>query len=101
MSFDRIVLSAIIEAVKEFNSQRPEEKQINSSPDTVLFGEGGKLDSLGLVDFIVTVEETIEEICDRDVTVVDERAMSQDESPLRTIGTLTNYLKILINDKSV
>ena len=33
------------------------------------------------------------------ITIADEKAMSQERSPFRTIGTLVDYIDMLINDK--
>ncbi len=45
-------LTAISQAVAELNLSLPPEKQISSDPDAILFGEGGQLDSLGLVNLV-------------------------------------------------
>jgi acyl carrier protein len=67
--------------------------------DTHLIGRGAVLDSMGLVTLIVDLEQRLEE--DRDVYVVlaDERAMSQQRSPFRTVGTLTDYICQLIEEQ--
>ncbi len=52
------------------------------NPDTQLFGRGSKLDSLGLVNLIVLVEEKTADTFGKSVTIADERAMSQKEQPL-------------------
>lgn len=61
------------------------------SGDTVLFGDGGALDSMGLVTLIVAVEQAIEDKYDASAGLANEKAMSQSKSPYRTIGTLADY----------
>jgi acyl carrier protein len=59
--------------------------------DTPLFGRHGVFDSLGLVSLIVSVEEAIADEFGASVSLADERAMSQANSPFRTIRSLAEY----------
>ena len=88
----------IITSVKEINEQLPQEQQLEKSTKTVLFGKDGKLDSLGLVTLLVKIEQNIEDEFDVSLTIADERAMSQKRSPFRTIGTLADYIDMLLNE---
>jgi len=54
------IIQSIMDAIGEINERFPEEKRLSKSVDTVLNGESGKLDSLGLVSFVVAVEERIQ-----------------------------------------
>ena len=56
------------------------------------------MDSLGLVNLLVIIEQNIEDEFDVSVAIADEKAMSQKYSPFRTIGTLTNYINMLLID---
>jgi len=58
---------------------------------TPLLGRGSPLDSLGLVGVIVSVEQKMQEQTGQPMTLADEKAMSQRNSPFRTIGTLADY----------
>jgi D-alanine--poly(phosphoribitol) ligase subunit 2 len=93
------ILQTIYSAVDEINEQLPEGKTLDKSPDTVLFGNSGKLDSLGLVSLIVTVEQSIQEGFGAEITLADERALSQRNSPFRTISTLSEYISLLLAEK--
>ena len=90
----------IFNAVEEINSQLPDEKQLIKSTKTTLFGREGNLDSLELVNLVVTIEQNIEDIFDLSITIADERAMSQQYSPFRTIGSLADYIEMLLKEKS-
>jgi len=59
--------------------------------DTLLFGTNGALDSMGLVTLIVAVEQAVEDRFEASVSLADEKAMSQANSPYRTVGTLAEY----------
>jgi len=92
------ILQAIYAAVDEVNEQLPRGAALEKSPDTILFGKSGKLDSLALVGLIVAVEQNIQEEFGAAVTLADERALSQKNSPFKTIATLTDYVSLLLND---
>lgn len=60
--------------------------------DTCLVGQNAALDSMGLVTLIVEVEQRLEETCGLVLVLADERAMSQKNSPFRTVQSLTYYI---------
>jgi acyl carrier protein len=66
------------------------------SDDTVLVGKDAVLDSLGVVSLIVEVEQKLEATHGVSVTLANDRAMSQRNSPFRTIGVLTDHLLSMI-----
>jgi acyl carrier protein len=68
------------------------------SADTVLFGKSGSLDSLGLVNLIVAVEQGLEETFEASLTLADERAMSQKNSPFRNVNALAEYVDVLLSE---
>ena len=85
----------LVEMILEVARELQEEEEIEVSEplqgDTPLFGEGGLLDSMGLVSLVVAVEQAIEERLDANVSLADEKALSQANSPYRTIGSLAEY----------
>ncbi len=91
----------ILKAVEEINSQLPVERQLDRSMETTLFGNNGKLDSLGLVNLIVIIEQNVEDEFDRGITIADEKAMSQHHSPFRNISTLVDYIDLLLNENKI
>ncbi len=85
-------LSLIQRAIQDFNNQNLEEEQLLDTPESPLFGKEGKLDSLGLVNLILAVEERISNELDLNITLADERAMSRKNSPFRTVQSLADYV---------
>ena len=67
--------------------------------DTTIYGNDSRLDSLGLINLIVAVEQNIEDEFDVSITIADERAMSQKHSPFRTIGSLAEYIEMLLKEE--
>lgn len=92
------IKDAIFQVMQDINQQLPENKALIISLDTVLYGTNGKLDSLGLVNLILATEEEIEERFDTLISIADERAMSQLNSPFKTVGTLVDYIDELLKD---
>lgn len=70
------------------------------SPDTPLFGDGGVLDSLGLVELIIALEQEIESEAGVTVVLADERAFSQRQSPFATVATLAEYAATRLREAS-
>lgn len=94
------VVEVIFWAIEDLNQQLPEKDRLEKSLETVLFGKAGKLDSLGFVNLIVAVEQRIQEETGQAIALADERAMSQKESPFRTVDTLANYIMSILDDAS-
>lgn len=94
------IVKIIFSAVDETNLLLPNNGQLTKSTKTPLFGDLSKLDSLGLVSFIMATEQKIEEELGVSITLADERAMSQKNSPFRTVGTLADYIYLLLKRNS-
>ena len=90
------VLPLIIDSLLELKGQRIKLPSDLGS-ETLLFGQDGILDSLGLVSLVVAVEQGIEEKFGVSVSLADEKAMSQRNSPYRTVGSLAEYAGRLIH----
>ncbi|MDP7194614.1 MAG: acyl carrier protein, partial [SAR202 cluster bacterium] len=99
MSKNERIKQVIINSISDVNLNLPKENQLGASTDTVLFGRDGKLDSLELVNLIVSVEQNIEDEFHINVAIADDRALSQKYSPFRTIGSLVEYIDILLKEK--
>ena len=96
MARNEKVVEAVFKAVDEVNQQLAREQHVDKSVDTVLTGPSAKLDSLGLVNFIVATEQEIEKEFGMIISLADESAMSQIKSPLTTIGALVDYISTLL-----
>lgn len=79
------------EAVAATNAANGESTLV-FAPETPLFGQGSALDSLGLVIFLVEVEGRLADRFGLERPLSDDRAMSQQRSPFRTIETLAAYI---------
>ena len=71
---------------------------VEHSPETPLFTDGGILDSMGLVFFIVSVEDRIEDETNTRLTLATDKAMSRSTSPFRSVGALRDYIAELLEE---
>ncbi len=92
------VASAVMSAIEELNQDLPSGAALELAPDTVLFGRGSRLDSLGLVNLIVAVEGALADELDVEITLADEKAMSQASSPFRTVDTLVDFIVMRLEE---
>ena len=58
--------------------------------DSLLYGEGGTLDSMALVNLIADIEDALSEKFDLSIALADEKAMSAKNSPYRSVSSLTD-----------
>ncbi|WP_103586278.1 hypothetical protein [Campylobacter concisus] len=70
----------------------------NLNISTRLYGSNGILDSLGLVALVTDLEDAIYVKFSKSVVLADEKAMSQQTSPFRSIGSLSEYIMKVINE---
>ena len=93
------IYKSIYKSIDEVNSQMSKDEQLIKSPDTVLYGESSSIDSIGLINIIVTVEQNIEDDFEKSITLADQKAMSQKQSPFKTVESLAKYIQIIIEEK--
>jgi acyl carrier protein len=86
------VLRIIYESISDLNLQLPAEKQIAKSLSTILFGGGGKLDSLGLANFIVITEQKLEECYGFRIDLTADDPFSPTTGHFRSIQSLATYI---------
>ncbi len=93
------IQNIIFQAIDMTNNIREDDNQVPKSATTELYGKDGHLDSMGLVAFLIDIEELF---LDEDIQIAlsDERAMSQANSPFRNVQTLTDYIETLLKEAS-
>jgi hypothetical protein len=91
------IVAAIYRAVDWINGELPPDRQLIKAPETRLLGSQSVLDSMHLVNLIITIEREVEDAFCVALTLVDERALSMKESPFRSIRSLADYIGILIS----
>lgn len=81
----------VIQATKELAEADGLDLPEAISAETALFGANGILDSMGLVSLVIAVEQAVEEQCGTTISLANEKALSQQRSPYRTIAALAEY----------
>ena len=81
----------VSEAIGELNLQRGADEQLGLQATAALFG-AGPLDSLGLVQLIVELENRIEDASGRRVNLADDEILGEDAGPFASVGALTAYV---------
>jgi acyl carrier protein len=92
MSAREDVIAAIYEAIRRTNETRPPEAALTCSEETVFFGKGGALDSLGLVSLIMDVEELVNDRWGTSLVLADERAVAERRNPFRDVKSLADHV---------
>ena len=92
MGLDKKIIRFLEEFLKE-----ELEVTIELTLDSKLFGGGGPLDSMSLVNLLVDLEDLIEEDFGISITLADEKAMSRRTSPFSRVKYLVEYIEERIN----
>jgi acyl carrier protein len=90
------VTALVYRAVDEINAELTDSQHLDKDPATVLFGSRAQIDSMALVSFIVAVEEQLFDELGLSMTLADDKAMSMERSPFRTLATLIDYVQTRI-----
>ncbi len=89
----------VFRVIDEMNREFPEDRGLRKSPSAILYGTGGALDSLGLVDLVMRIQEAVLDEYDVAVAVANEEVLTSEESPFRTVETLVQHLDGLLADE--
>ena len=89
----------IFSVIDEINRIVPEEKRLEKSTETILVGHGGNLDSLGLINFLVTLEQKIEKEFSASINLKEDTLVTSAHNYFETVGTLSNHLCLLLQDQ--
>jgi acyl carrier protein len=74
------------------NEFLPATERVQYAPDTVLMGDGGTLDSLGIANFIVAMEEAFEDQHHRSVSLSDQDLTDLFGSGSVTVRSFADHL---------
>lgn len=92
---NKIVCDALVsigESTQDATLTQPQE-------DMRLYGNKGAMDSVGIVMLIAEVEELVDDEFGVEITLADERAMSQKTSPFRSVKSLVDYVVQLLEER--
>lgn len=66
--------------------------------DIRLLGSRAVCDSMGLVSYLVALEEQVNSAMDSQIALMSERAMSMERSPFRNLEALVQYILELLEE---
>lgn len=86
------IMTIIINEVKNIGISTNNLNLIDVTKNTKLYGREGNLDSLTLIRLAINIEENLNDELDLEVSIVDDKAMSQTRSPFRDVQSLIDYI---------
>lgn len=89
------IVEVIYKAIDSVNIMLPADRQLAKGEGTVLFGKNGMLDSMGLVSFVLDVEQILQLEHHIDIRLTTEKAMAQERSPFQTVQSLAKFIQSL------
>lgn len=94
------IVNLLLSTLETHFDEINESVDLSERENIKLFGGDGLLDSIGLVSFVVEVEEKLEDEFDVSVVLADEKAMSRRTSPFARISYLADYILEVVNEDS-
>ena len=95
------ILEVIFDAIEEINMLLPKEQRLKKEIDTILSGSSQGLDSLGLINLIVAIEQRFEDKFTISITLADERAMKLKDNPFANVKALSGYIAAILKEVQV
>jgi len=90
------IYEVIYKAIDEVNQQETDNNNaIIKEPKSSLYEGGNGLDSVGLVNLLFSIEDILASEYNINISLSDEKAVSREKSPFKTIETLATYINEL------
>tara|TARA_B110001469_G_scaffold116057_1_gene121008 strand:+ start:107 stop:400 length:294 start_codon:yes stop_codon:yes gene_type:complete len=89
---DKEVLAVIYECIDEVNRMLPTRSKLTKTVETVLAGDGGALDSLSLINLLVSLEEALKLKFGIEYFLLDESLLSDPTGPYRSVSHLSKWI---------
>ena len=86
------VIKIIIDTINDYNEDLEPNQKMSTGIDDTIYGDGSNLDSLGLVSFIVGLEQELEDGFGKSISLADEKAMSRKSNPYKSIDSLSDFI---------
>ena len=88
---DRLqILDAVYVAVASANETLPDDGKLEPTETALIYGEGSKLDSLGLVSLIVSIEEEVESVLGSCPSLVE--VIADPKSRISTLSDIVDFI---------
>lgn len=87
------VKKIINDSIDEANSLNGKEFQINKNENKILIGENGYLDSLSYLNFMLAVEQKLNEILNKNISFIEYEFKNIKDDPFHNLKNLKNFLE--------
>ena len=82
----------VLQAVEELNELRQKEGQLDTSGDIFFTGPDAQLDSLALINLLVSIEEKIASDLGVTLAILGGDPLPENPSPLKNLNSLIDFL---------
>jgi len=86
------ILSLVYASIGVINEMRANDDKLELGEDISLFGPESKLDSLGLVNLVIDIEQRLLDELGAEVILTDERVMSEDTNVFESVRILVEHI---------
>jgi acyl carrier protein len=86
------VLAVIYECIDEVNRMLPVKLKLTKTAETALAGDGSNLDSLSLINLLVSIEEALKSKFNLECFLLDESLLSDSNGPYQSLGHLSEWI---------
>lgn len=91
------IVNIIYRSIDEVNQLQPPNKRVLKSMESVLLGEKSALDSLGFINFVVTLEQKIQEEFGVQISLTEDEEFTRINSSYRTVDTFAQFLQFKLS----
>ena len=92
------IVDIIKDALTELNTEWEYESLAHMDEDTPIFGSKSDIDSLGLVNLLVVLEQRLIKEYNKPVSLTNEKAFSLEKSPFLNISSLADYIHMILSE---
>ena len=85
----------VYDAIDEVNRQLPASRHLAKSPATIIVGPSGVLDSLGIVNLVLALEERAGDALGEPVQLLTDTALLDAAGPFSNVEALVRHLESL------
>ena len=82
----------IHDTIDEINEQTPPDRRIEKSSHAVIVGPGSTLDSLGIINFLVSLEARVAAATGHSVSLLNDDTLNDPSGPLRTVESIQRFI---------
>ena len=86
------ILNLIYDSMDQIIDMIDNSENFQKKPTTALYGKDSALDSMATVGLVIALEEKVNQVFNKSLTLANEKAVSLKNSPFRTVDSLADYI---------